>query len=137
MPTIAEIKTSIKTALDNSTDFGSVYTEARENIADTSKPYITMWHTSGRSSISEMAGFTRRLGITLALVIPRNPAIDDIDMQVRVDTAVQDFLTVLEANFTLTDTVLSWTMEADYTVGYNPDDGSVVVTLPTMVEYES
>ena len=131
MPTIGTIKTAIKTTLDATAKFGSVYTDCRERIEQPSPAAVMMFHDSGSQETATYDSFGRKSNLILYLFVPRLATNGDAAMQVQMDTSLEDLLKAFIDNPTLTDTV-EWCMADswDITVAQETlQDGRLVVRM--------
>jgi hypothetical protein len=128
---IGTIKTAIKTALDATSKFGSVYTDCRERIENPSPASVMMFHDSGNQETETYGSFRRASNLILYLFVPRLAANGDAAMQQQMDTSLEDLLQVFIDNPTLTDTV-EWCMADSWDISVAQEtqgDGKVVTRM--------
>lgn len=131
MSTIATIKTAIKTMLDATMKFGSVYTDCRERIEQPSPASVMMYHDSGNQEPETYGSFGRTSNLILYLFVPRPAVNGDAAMQVQMDTSLEDLLQAFIDNPTLGGMV-EWCMANtwDITAGQEAQgDGRVVTRM--------
>lgn len=131
MSTISAIKTAIKTALDATTKFGTVYTDCRERIEQPSPASVMMYHDSGKQETETYGSFGRTSNLILYLFVPRLAANGDAAMQVQMDTSLEDLLQAFIDNPTLADTV-QWCMADSWDISVAQETqagGALVVRM--------
>ena len=103
--TVGTIKTAIKTLLDATGDFGSVYTDCRERIEKPSPASVMMFHDAGSQEIGTYDKFYRTSTLIFYLFVPRLATNGDAEMQQQMDESLEDLLGVFVNDPTLSGTV--------------------------------
>lgn len=95
---IATVKARIKTILDATGDFGSVYTEERRRVDNPLKPYVMMWTDGGSQDVEAGDDLMRQPVILIRIFVPEEPGPSgDVDLQTTMDSAFESAADALRA----------------------------------------